>query len=1538
MVYTMVMLSARSCHPNSKSPAAILLVFGVCFAASLATVSGHALVFTEIHFHPGQTEDPQENLEFVEIYNDDSIVVDLSGHRFSSGLDFTFPDRTFLPARSYLVVCRNVEAVTAHYGIDNAIGDFSGRLDNTGEWIRLVNPMGSTVAETRYRNGGEGTFGADAGAAADGTGLTLAISSFFGDTRNPDTWVRSSQLGGTPGAPNFPAPLPNDREILGEGQLWRYKKGWNDASQELAEFSDPPDAWRQFDFDDSAWLEGPTPIGFNEHIIQTVLDDMHRTYISFAVRREFTVGPEAFDAMESLVLRARIDDGAVIYLNGADVRRFQLPGASGEEVPVDTKATGSSEIDSAREFFVPKDNVQLGQNLLAVQVHNLSVNSADAGFDLAVFYRTFQSFPGVHVPTVVFNEIVSRAAAEERNVELYNLSDMALDLSGFHLTDTPFEPDAYTFPEGSWISPQDFLTVTERNLRFPLTARGETVSLFLYTPDQKNVLDAARLRESDLATGVLGHARLPDGDGTWMATTTPTFGSANRVDLDTRVVINEIHFNPRLSDGEFKPLDDTRSGEFVELYNRSQDIVLLEGFKLTSGFRFAFQRRQTLSPGEYLVVARDPLFIRDLHDVSPDQVVGPASGSLSDRGELIRLEDSFGNPADEVFYSDEGEWVDLADGGGSSLELLDPDQDNATPLAWSASEERDKAPWVEIDYEAEYPISLPPGVLEHEMHIFLLSSGECLLDGISLTSNLASETPIEHIANGDFEGDTLPWRLWGNHTHSSRTVEGAKFGTASLHLVATGGGNNKVNRIEVDVPAIVGGRVRVRLWARWLGGSNALHISGHNNTYGRTIWLPTPRQTGTPGRENSVRASLRESTGVANQGPVITAVRHEPAVPEALAPVSFHARVTDSDGVQSVTLRYVLDSDPANGGDRQLPLLDNGARIDGEPGAGHYSGELPGFTSGELVSFWIEAMDAGGRTQNFPRGAPGTKYTFAVDETLESPVHRYRMVLDRDSHLALQSRHLHSNDLVAGTFIFEESEVYYNVGYRYHGSPWNRPPSPRMFRVRFNGDRPFRHSTRRINVSRYGSAQNEGTAYQLLNKAGEPGVTVPRSPNYNYAKIKLNTNNHTLSAMAGVGVVSRDYARFNWPQDSDGHAYKISGKIAFNDQGSMIGDPDWTALRVYNSGPYAGTQSPENHRFYYNPKLKRDADSFAELIDLLKAMNRRYTSDEDYDVRITEVLNVESVLRVYLTRILQDDWDSIGIGNGQNAYLYFAPIEGRFYYIPWDMDHTFANASAFILPPRSDTGFRRLVTRPIFRRMFGRILDDFLDDYWSVDYVSEWTARVEETTSDTRVQSASGIRNFVKTRVLRAGSPLNLSDKTFTVRTPSPVAVASEELVIQGEAPIQLEFIFVSINGENPQPAEIRWSVSGSEIPFEWEIDVKSLRPGINELEVLGLSANGDVLGSVEGFEVFSNTSPFVRGDVDGDLRINLTDAIRVLQHAFHGQLLDCSDAADVNDDAKIMADDAIRLLLYIFSLGPPPAAPFPEAGFDRTDASVCAR
>ena len=65
------------------------------------------------------------------------------------------------------------------------------------------------------------------------------------------------------------------------------------------------------------------------------------------------------------------------------------------------------------------------------------------------------------------------------------------------------------------------------------------------------------------------------------------------------------------------------------------------------------------------------------------------------------------------------------------------------------------------------------------------------------------------------------------------------------------------------------------------------------------------------------------------------------------------------------------------------------------------------------------------------------------------------------------------------------------------------------------------------------------------------------------------------------------------------------------------------------------------------------------------------------------------------------------------------------------------------------------------------------------------------------------------------------------------------------------------------------------------------------------------------------------RGDVDQNGRVELTDAIRTLDHLFlsFAELL-CPDAADVDDSGSLDVTDAIALLLYLFLDGAPPAEP----------------
>ena len=101
-------------------------------------------------------------------------------------------------------------------------------------------------------------------------------------------------------------------------------------------------------------------------------------------------------------------------------------------------------------------------------------------------------------------------------------------------------------------------------------------------------------------------------------------------------------------------------------------------------------------------------------------------GNQTDR---LVLKDSRGNPADTVEYFENGSWPSQADGGGSSLELRDPDSDNSSSLAWAASIEGDDSPWTDYNYQGVAGrSSIGPDAQWNELVLGLLDAGEVLLD------------------------------------------------------------------------------------------------------------------------------------------------------------------------------------------------------------------------------------------------------------------------------------------------------------------------------------------------------------------------------------------------------------------------------------------------------------------------------------------------------------------------------------------------------------------------------------------------------------------------------------------------------------------------------------------------------------------------------------------------------------------------------------------------------------------------------------------
>jgi hypothetical protein len=81
----------------------------------------------------------------------------------------------------------------------------------------------------------------------------------------------------------------------------------------------------------------------------------------------------------------------------------------------------------------------------------------------------------------------------------------------------------------------------------------------------------------------------------------------------------------------------------------------------------------------------------------------------------------------------------------------------------------------------------------------------------------------------------------------------------------------------------------------------------------------------------------------------------------------------------------------------------------------------------------------------------------------------------------------------------------------------------------------------------------------------------------------------------------------------------------------------------------------------------------------------------------------------------------------------------------------------------------------------------------------------------------------------------------------------------------------------------------------------------------------------------------FVRGDVNSDGAINLTDGVIPLLFLFSGGAAPaCMDAADTNDTGAIEITDAIIIFSWLFSGGAAPVSPSPSAaGYQREDCGV---
>ncbi|MGK0364930.1 MAG: hypothetical protein ACI85O_001990, partial [Saprospiraceae bacterium] len=162
--------------------------------------------------------------------------------------------------------------------------------------------------------------------------------------------------------------------LIAEDSDWKY----------LDDGSNQGSDWRNIGFNDASWDTGAAELGYGDGDEETIVgygSDADNKYVTTYFRKTMNIENVA-DYTGLLSLRLRRDDGAVVYLNGEELVRSNMPAG---EILFDTEAvnaTAGAEEDTFFNFSFQNDELITGENVIAVEVHQANAISSDISFNL----------------------------------------------------------------------------------------------------------------------------------------------------------------------------------------------------------------------------------------------------------------------------------------------------------------------------------------------------------------------------------------------------------------------------------------------------------------------------------------------------------------------------------------------------------------------------------------------------------------------------------------------------------------------------------------------------------------------------------------------------------------------------------------------------------------------------------------------------------------------------------------------------------------------------------------------------------------------------------------------------------------------------------------------------------------------------------------------------------------------------------------------------------------------------------------------------
>jgi hypothetical protein len=399
------------------------------------------LVIEEIMYHP-----PTGAHEYVRIRNATAETVNLYDPANPanvwkvSGIDFEFPSGASLGANQSLLLVRDTITPAEFRSVNQvplsvAIYNYAGALDDDSDSIVLKKPgtpdAGTgylpyiIVDEVKYHDeapwppsadgSGKALGRIDPAAHADDPANWQAVDASYGPVMFKLAVVSGAGDGAYTAGSIVPiqadAPAPNQsfvrwignvatiadadnpstsvtmpaRELtisalystettfIAGGTGWKY----HDQGQDLGT------AWRSPSYDSSAWPTGAAQLGYGDGDEATAVGFggvPSNRHVTTYFRREFAAntGP----GLANLSLELLRDDGAVVYVNGQEVLRDNMPAGPVGYTTLASSTVGGLAEDTFYQFALPPAALVDGTNVIAVEVHQRAPDSSDVSFDL----------------------------------------------------------------------------------------------------------------------------------------------------------------------------------------------------------------------------------------------------------------------------------------------------------------------------------------------------------------------------------------------------------------------------------------------------------------------------------------------------------------------------------------------------------------------------------------------------------------------------------------------------------------------------------------------------------------------------------------------------------------------------------------------------------------------------------------------------------------------------------------------------------------------------------------------------------------------------------------------------------------------------------------------------------------------------------------------------------------------------------------------------------------------------------------------------